>query len=152
MRAALQARAHLAPADERFAVIAGVGQETVTAVTRRRDDFIYTLTRHGDGTVPVASALLAGARSVYAPVAHSELTRDARVAAAVVDLIRRGSSARLPAKWVSASRARTQVSDRELRQSHTQKVDWAALTPEARRMFLENLNEPPHLRLRVPGR
>jgi hypothetical protein len=152
MRAALQARAHLAPADERFAVIAGVGQETVTAVTRRRDDFIYTLTRHGDGTVPVASALLAGARSVYAPVAHSELTRDARVAAAVVDLIRRGASARLPGKWVSASRARTQVSDRELRQSHTQKVDWAALTPEARRMFLENLNEPPHLRLRVPGR
>jgi hypothetical protein len=69
-----------------------------------------------------------------------------------VDLIRRGASARLPGKWVSASRARTQVSDRELRQSHTQKVDWAALTPEARRMFLENLNEPPHLRLRVPGR
>jgi hypothetical protein len=30
------------------------------------------------------------------------------------------------------------------------KVDWAALTPRERRLFLENLNEPPHLRLRVP--
>ena len=27
------------------------GQETVTAVRRRSDDFVYTITRHGDGTV-----------------------------------------------------------------------------------------------------
>ena len=32
----------------------------------------------------------------------------------------------------------------------TDKVDWAALAPEQRRLFLENLNEPPHLKLRVP--
>ena len=86
----------LAPADERFCVIAGVGQETVTAITRRREDFVYTLTRHGDGTVPVASARLEGARSAYAHVAHSNLTRDPVVAAAVADLIRHGTTARLP--------------------------------------------------------
>jgi len=43
------------------------------------------------------------------------------------------------------------VSDAELRRSHAEKVEWAALTPQERRLFLENLNEPPHLRLRVPG-
>jgi hypothetical protein len=43
------------------------------------------------------------------------------------------------------------VSDAQLRRTHAKKVDWAALTPKERRLFLENLNEPPHLRLRVPG-
>ena len=151
MQAALAARARLAPPDERFISIVGVDQETVTAVTRRNDDFVYTLTRQGDGTVPAASAVLAGVRCAYARVAHSNLTRDPVVAAAVVDMLRRGSTSRLPGEWLSASRACTQVSDRQLRRSHAQKVDWAALTPEERRLFLQNLNEPPHLKLRVPG-
>ncbi|MGH8132360.1 MAG: lipase family alpha/beta hydrolase [Steroidobacteraceae bacterium] len=141
----------LASPDARFAVIVGVGEETVTAVTRRRDDFVYTLTRHGDGTVPAASAALAGARSVYARAAHSDLTRDPRVAAAVVDLLHRGSTRRLPERWVSSSRARARVSDAQLRRTHARKVDWAALQPDARRQFLQNLNEPPQFRLRVPG-
>jgi pimeloyl-ACP methyl ester carboxylesterase len=140
----------LAHADERFAVVAGVGKETVTAVARRRDDFVYTLTRHGDGTVPAASAELAGAAAVYARVAHSELTRDPSVAAAVVDLLKRGATTRLPGRRAVSSRARAQVSDAQLRRTHADKVDWGALTPEERRLFLENLNEPPHLQLRVP--
>ena len=141
----------LAGADERFTVVAGTGQETVTAVRRRGDEFVYTLTRHGDGTVPTQSALLPGAHSLYARVAHSELTRDAQVAAAVIDLLRRGRTLRLPRQLSGASRACVQVSDRQLRRSHVQKVDWAGLTADERRNFLENLNEPPHLKLRVPA-
>jgi len=151
LEAARATRAQLAAADERFAVIAGVGEETVTAAARRDEEFLYTLTRHGDGTVPVASAELAGARCAYARVAHSDLTRDPQVAAAVVDLVTRGTTARLPARWVSRSRARAAVSDRELRRTHVTKVDWAALTSEERRLFLENLNEPPRFHLRVPA-
>jgi hypothetical protein len=150
LRAARGARAQLAAADERFTVIAGIGQETVTAVSRRRDEFVYTLTRHGDGTVPTASATLHGARTAYARVAHSDLTRDPVVAAAVADLLKTGRSLRLPQRWHSTSRACAQVSDQQLQRSHVEKVDWAALTPEQRRLFLENLNEPPHLKLRVP--
>jgi len=151
LEAARTTQARLAAADERFTVIAGVGEETVTAVARRGGEFLYTLTRHGDGTVPVASAELAGARSAYARVAHSDLTRDPGVAAAVVDLLRRGTTSRLPARWVSRSRARTTVSDRDLRRTHVTKVDWAGLTAEERRLFLENLNEPPSFNLRVPS-
>jgi pimeloyl-ACP methyl ester carboxylesterase len=149
LRAARAGHAQLAPADERFAVIAGVGAETVTALRRRRREFVYTLTRRGDGTVPVASAELTGARAVYARVAHSDLTRDRQVAAAVVDLLRNGATTRLPASFASASRAQATVSDRELRRLYAQKVDWAALGADERRLFLENLNEPPRLRLRV---
>jgi hypothetical protein len=151
LAAARSTHAALAPADRRFTVVAGTGQETVTAVRRRGAQFLYTLTRHGDGTVPTASAQLAGAASLYARVAHSDLTRDAAVAAAVADLLRRGRSARLAARVRSASRACAQVSDSQLRRTHVDKVDWSALTPHARRMFLENLNEPPRLRLRVPA-
>jgi predicted Fe-S protein YdhL (DUF1289 family) len=42
------------------------------------------------------------------------------------------------------------VSDAQLRRTHADKVDWGALSPEARREFLQNLNEPPRFRLRVP--
>jgi pimeloyl-ACP methyl ester carboxylesterase len=149
LQAARSTAQQLAPADERFAIIAGAGKETVTALRRRGEDFVYTLTRGGDGTVPLASALLPGVRSAYARVAHSDLTRDPVVAAAVVDLLQRGRTARLPARWPGAARARAQVSDRQLRRTHAQKVDWAALSPLERRLFLETLNEPLHLRLRV---
>jgi pimeloyl-ACP methyl ester carboxylesterase len=144
--------AQLAPADERCSAVIGIGAETTTAVRRRGDDFVYTLSRLGDGTVPATSAELPGARSYYARVAHSELTRDAPVAAAVADLLLRGKTSRLPDRWRNASRARTEISDRALRRTHLAKVDWAALTPDARRVFLETLNEPPRLKLRVPAR
>jgi pimeloyl-ACP methyl ester carboxylesterase len=152
LQAARHTHRHLAPADARFTVVAGVGQETVTAVRRRGEEFVYTLTRQGDGTVPTASAQLANAHTLYARVAHSELTRDAQVAAAVIELLRRGRTRRLPARHVAASRARVQVSDRQLRRSHVPKVNWTALTPAERREFLENLNEPPHLKLHLPTR
>jgi len=151
LEAARAAQCQLAPPDERFAVIAGVGADTVTAVRRRGEEFFYTLTRGGDGTVPLASATLPSVRSAYARAAHSDLTRDPRVAAAVVDLLQTGTTRRLPSRWVSDARASARVSDGALRRTHTEKVDWAALTPKERRLFLENLNEPPHVRLRVPG-
>ena len=68
----------------RFAAIVGIGQETVTSVRRLGDDFVYTITRHGDGTVPATSAALPGATTHYAPVAHSDLTRDRVVAAIAI--------------------------------------------------------------------
>ena len=141
----------LAPADARFVAIAGVGQETVTAVSKGRDGFVYTVTRHGDGTVPAASAALEGAHTYYTSAAHSDLTRDAHVASAIVELLRKGTTARLPARWRSNSRAQARVSDRELRRTHIDKVDWSGLTPAQRREFLQNLNEPLKLRLRVPA-
>jgi PGAP1-like protein len=145
-------QSRLAQPDARFASIVGIGQETVTSVRRRSDDFVYTITRHGDGTVPAISAALPGAPAYYAPVAHSDLTRDRVVAGAVVDLLRKGSTRRLPAKWTSSSLAEARITDRQLRRTHAQKVEWAALEPEERRIFLQNLNEPPKLSLRVPAK
>lgn len=144
-------RAGLAPPDQRFVAIVGVGQETVTAAAKAREGFVYTITRHGDGTVPAGSAALDAAHTYFTHAAHSDLTRDAQVAAAIVDLLRAKSTRRLPSRWQSDSRAQVRISDRELRRTHAGKVDWAALTAAQRRDFLQNLNEPPKLRLRVPA-
>ena len=149
LAAARATRSGLAPADARFSAIVGTGQVTVTAVTRRRDDFVYTLTRHGDGSVPAASAALAGAHCVYARVAHSDLTRDPLVAAAVVDLLRRGRTARLPRQAPRTGHAAAQLTDRQLRRTHASKVDWGALSAAERGAFLANLNEPPQVALRT---
>jgi hypothetical protein len=152
LRNARDIQSKLVPADERICVVVGVGQETVTAVARRNDDFIYTITRHGDGTVPATSAGLPGARNHYTLAAHSDLTRDPTVAAAVTELLLTGTTTRLPSKWKSKSVAQAQISDRQLRRMHREKVNWAALEPDQRREFLENLNEPPKLELKAPAR
>jgi pimeloyl-ACP methyl ester carboxylesterase len=142
----------LAVADERFVVIAGVNQETVTAVARRRDDFVYTITRNGDGTVPIDQALLPGARTYFTATAHSELTRDPGVAQAIADLLRSGRTRRLPTRRAQASAAEARISDRQLRRTQIPKVEWSALPQTARRIFLQSLNEPPALKLRLPRR
>lgn len=144
-------REALAMPDPRFVAIVGVGQETVTAASRTREGFVYTITRHGDGTVPASSAALDEARTYFTTAAHSDLTRDARVAAAIVDLLRRKSTRRLPSRCTSSSQAEARVSDRDLRRTHSGKVDWAGLTPVQRREFLQSLNEPPQVRLRIPA-
>ncbi len=152
LRAARAVGSELAAADERFAVVVGVQQETVTAVAHRGDDFVYTVTRNGDGTVPTACAELAGARTYYAQISHSELVRNPIVAQAIADLLRAGSTRRLPSTWRARSSASARISDAALRRSHLEKVDWAALEPEERRTYLQNLNEPPQLKLRTRPR
>jgi hypothetical protein len=142
----------LAPGDERFVNIVGAGQETVTRATRRNGEFVYTITRQGDGTVPVSCAALPGARNYYTTVAHSDLARDAAVAHAVADVLRTGKTRRLQVKWATRGRAQARISDSQLRRTHTEKVDFAQMEPQDRQAFLRNLNEPPHLKLTVPAK
>lgn len=150
LRSASKFVSSLPGADERFAVIVGVNQETVTSLKPRKDEFIYTITRGGDGTVSAARAMLAGARNYFAPIAHSELTRDPLIAVSIAELLRTGSTDRLTTKGPPKAVAEARIGDRALRRTHVGKVEWTHLEPEERRIFLQTLNEPPRLRLRVP--
>jgi pimeloyl-ACP methyl ester carboxylesterase len=152
LRAARDGRTGLAKAQQHWSVVVGTGQPTVTGIERVADDFVYTVTRHGDGTVPVVSARLAGARTYYVACAHSELTRDPLVASAVADILKTGATRRLALRWWPRNKSAGRISDSALRLTHTEKVDLTALDPDARRSFMQNLNEPPALRLRAPGR
>jgi pimeloyl-ACP methyl ester carboxylesterase len=152
LAAAARARAGLALGGKRFSVVVGTGQPTVTGIGRAGDDFVYTVTRHGDGTVPAASARLAGAATYYVACAHSELTRDPLVTSAVVEILKSGTTRRLTRRWSPRNRASGQVSDADLRLTYRKKVDLTALDPDARRVFMQSLNEPSPLRLRAPRR
>jgi hypothetical protein len=146
LAAAAGVATRLAAGDARFAVIAGSGAPTVTAARPGRRVFTYTYRRDGDGTVPLDSAMLPGASLYSAPVAHGLLPRDDRVLEAVVDLLRGTHTARLREGRPRAPAFAIEVTDRDLHAALGGKLDWDALTPEARRSFLENLNDPGPLR------
>jgi hypothetical protein len=102
--------------------------------------------------VPTEQALLPGTLTYFTGASHSDLTRDPAVAQAVADLLRHGKTLQLPTRRARPGRAEARISDRQLRLTQVEKVDWSALTPSARRDFLQSLNEPPELTLRVPAR
>jgi hypothetical protein len=81
----------------------------------------------------------------YCRVAHSELPRDSAVQEAVVKLLA-GETPALSASPNHQPAPGFAVSDRELRDQFVEKIDWALLTPAARRHFLDSLNEPTPLR------
>ena len=143
LRDSRELEASLAPSDPRFVVIAGYGERTVTAVERQGADFLYRYDHDGDGTVPLTSAALPGAPCYFVASGHSDLARDATVANAVAELLGTGQtdllSTTLPSQRGGA--APLLISDTELRQTLLGKVDWAELTMDERRRFLETLND-----------
>ena len=93
LAAARRFLAALPAADERFVSIVGTGQRTVTGIERRKDQFRYEMSAAGDGTVATAAATLAGAEHYCLRCEHSQLPREARVAAAIVELLLHGNTA-----------------------------------------------------------
>jgi hypothetical protein len=143
LAAARNFAARLADGDARHVCIIGSGQRTVTGLTRVGDDFVYEVSSAGDGTVPAISAGLPGAELRYLDCEHSSLPRDARVAEATIALLRDDGSCALPRAPATTLPGTVRVSDSELRSTYAEKVDWQALTPEARRRYLNQLNLAP---------
>lgn len=110
--------------DDRFTLIAGVDQYTVTGVRVEGSEFIERRTRAGDGTVPLALAQLDGVPTYYVEEDHGSLQNNRRVAAAVIDLLQQGRTEELPQQW-SVPRA---VAVYETRESDAPRPDgWGAL-------------------------
>jgi hypothetical protein len=133
----------MAPADERFHVIVGCNQTTATGVERRDGEFEYEYSLQGDGTVPIALARLPGARHSFVDCGHSDLPLSESVIAGTVDLLRSGATQRFTAAPPLKSGVLTRLRDTELRQQYLGKVDWAHMSAEERRLFLDTLNEAP---------
>lgn len=133
----------LPPPDARCSAIAGVGQRTVVGIEPGREQFIYQVSGAGDGTVPLASAVPAGIPTWYVRCEHSALPGDARAGRALLDLLASGSTTRLARTPPRHATRTVRVGDHALAQNWNAKLDWAALTPEARRSYLEQLNLSP---------
>jgi CHAT domain-containing protein/pimeloyl-ACP methyl ester carboxylesterase len=137
------ARRRWPASDPRCLHIIGVRQETVTRLQRREADFEYTLTNEGDGTVPLALAELADGQAWFAAEKHGGLPNNGKVISAVNDLLRYGTTERLPARFRRLRRPRRRIlSESEMRLVAPHKVHWQDLSPDARRRLLEPVVSP----------
>jgi pimeloyl-ACP methyl ester carboxylesterase len=143
LRAAAGLNDRLAPADARFHVVVGCNRITATRVALREGDFEYTYSLRGDGTVPVELARLEGARHRYVDCDHSDMPLSDRIIAGTIDLLKTGKTRRFAASPRIRRNIRRRVRDAQLRREYQGKVDWPQMSPEERRLFLDNLNEPP---------
>jgi hypothetical protein len=106
-------------------------------------EFHYAVSSAGDGTVPVAAATLGEAPRYYLACEHSELPRSARLARALAQLLLRGRTDLLAARWQPARERPIELTDSALRSVGAAKIDWAAMSPAARRAYLNHLSDPP---------
>lgn len=140
-----ESRARLARADDRCFVIAGVRQETVVGATMRNGEFIYSISRDGDGTVPLASARWPGAKTWFAAENHGALTQNNTVLAAVDELLRAGDTRRLESHPPAAGGEIREISETTLRRDTRHKVRWDELSADSRRRILEPVLTPEFL-------
>ena len=129
--------------DQRCLHIVGVRQETVTGAERGAGGFKFRLSHEGDGTVPRVLAEMPGAPTWFVPEKHGGLPNNGRVISAVADLLRDGTTRRLPSTTRKAKmpRART-VAESTLRRVGPRKVRWQDLSADARRRLLEPVVSP----------
>lgn len=140
---AAAARERWPEVDPRCLHVVGVRQETVTSLERKGRDFHYRVTREGDGTVPLALAAMPGAANWYVGEKHGGLPNNGKVISAVVDLLRKGKTDRLPSATRRARAAASRiVSEATLRRVAPRKVSWQDLSPDARRRILEPVVSP----------
>jgi pimeloyl-ACP methyl ester carboxylesterase len=98
-------RKGLAPGGDRITLIAGVDRKTVVSLRQApasKEGFDYGFSLDGDGTVPLAFAELPGTKTYYVGEGHGGLCNHKVVAEAVIDLLDRGETTKLPAERAAA--------------------------------------------------
>ncbi|HEY6908186.1 MAG TPA: CHAT domain-containing protein [Myxococcales bacterium] len=136
----------LAPADERFYLVAGVNQDTVVGLHVKDAEFCYDVSPDGDGTVPLSFARLAGipeAQTYYVEEGHGSLPNNGRVESAVIDLLASGRTIALPTVRPPSQRAMRTVSESQLREMARQAPGVGQLGTSDYRHLLDAVAAPP---------
>ena len=108
----------LAPADQRFYLIAGVNQQTTIGVRMESGEFTYDYSPDGDGTVPLACARLEGippSQTWFVEEQHGNLPNHGKVESAVIDLLAGGTTQALASVPPAVSRSLTSATEASLR-------------------------------------
>lgn len=133
-------RRRLPAPDSRMMHIVGVNRETVVGVRRTAAGFEYALGMNGDGTVPLASALLPKLQTYFVEELHGNLANNPQVIQAVIDLVRRGRTRALPRRWVRRRGPLRSIDDVQLRMDDRGKIDWRRLDSAQREAALGDLD------------
>ena len=125
----------LPPPDERFALIAGCGQDTVIGLRRRNRKFEFGRGPAGDGTVPLSLAHWPGLTTWYVEESHGSLPGNADVGRAVIDLARGETTTALP-HVLPRRRGVPTLWQEDVRAPPAEKLDWNDLSEREQREFL----------------
>ncbi len=97
-------------------LIAGVDQPTKVSAVVDRDEFVYTVSNAGDGTVPVESARIEDVKKTwFASAGHGFFANHRGVREATVEILETGDTAVLPTTLPAATRTVERVRESELR-------------------------------------
>jgi CHAT domain-containing protein len=121
--------------DERFALIAGFGQDTVVGLRRRNRKFEFGRGPAGDGTVPLSLAHWPGLPAWYVEESHGSLPGNTDVGRAVIDLARGETTNALP-HVLPRRRGVPTLWQEDLRAPPAGKIDWNDLSEREQREFL----------------
>lgn len=136
---ALRTRLGLPAPDERFALIAGVGRETITGLRLHSGRIELRRGPEGDGTVPLALARRPGLATWYSGAEHGRLPGDEQVIHATLEILERGSTTALPSDWTPARRRA--VWEPDLAPTAPEpKIFWEDLSVEEKREFLHEFD------------
>ena len=127
----------LVDVDQRFHLIIGDGQPTMTGVSLRNNEFVFECSDHGDGTVPVTLAQWDNVCSWYIQESHGLLPRNTIVCQAVVDLLTQNTTPVLSTNSFAKSTKTLEYTESDLKQLSDCKIRWDKLTAEERRNLLE---------------
>jgi pimeloyl-ACP methyl ester carboxylesterase len=134
-------RAALAPADSRMLQIVGVNRKTIVAVRRKAAGFEYEYGFAGDGTVPVALAVLPRLKTFYVDELHGNLANNPAVICAIIELVDRGRTGALPGRPRIPRSPPQRIDDAALSANDGPKIDWRRLDDIERAATLANLNQ-----------
>jgi len=146
-RAALLAEARIAldmlpDPDDRFALIAGTGRDTLTGLRSRDRQLEFRRSDEGDGTVPLRLARLEGLPTWITGAAHGALPSDRLVTEAVVELLEQGDSKLLPRQEPASTRRARWVAEDEP-EPIGEKLFWDDLSAGEQGLFLREFVSAP---------
>lgn len=146
LEAARKAQGLLAAPDERFCLIAGVNQDTTTDLRLEDGQFVYSISKAGDGTVPLALAQLPDVTTYFVEESHGSLANNAAVAAALSEILGTGATEVLAQRWAPARGGATKrVDETTARQAVPNARDrarGAAMSDKEVRHLIEELASP----------
>ena len=134
-------------------IIAGVDQETVVDATIENEEFVYTTSLAGDGTVPLQCVLLPAAQQTYYVVeSHGSLPNNSVVADAVDAILATGETKLLPTSYESrrAGPLRT-IDERQLDAPPYQGNRGRALSAAEKRNIIEEVAAPDRAAAALPA-
>jgi hypothetical protein len=151
LAAARKLREDLPAADERFALIAGWGHETLTGVRVRDGKLSFRRSAEGDGTVPLALARLEGLATWITHCEHGALPGDETVTNAAIELIGEGDTSLLPREPAAAATRGKWLAEEEPT-APAETLFWDDLSRTEQQGFLHEFVAPPELGTRTDAR